>query len=114
MRALIIKSTIRVLAAIALFIIAGLSAVVCSASYGPHKRRENIPREAVDACKNKNLGDPVKVTLSRGKKIDAVCSQFEGDNYLVAVPESYLRKLQSDKAATNGLNEANSNSNNRL
>jgi hypothetical protein len=59
----------------------------------PGERREP-PQEAFEACREKNEGDVVEVTTSRGESIKSTCRKNK--DQLVAVPEGDSRSPEGD------------------
>ena len=60
-------------------------------------RPKGPPPEAIQACKNKALGDEVTFTSRRGDEITANCQTLpDDDSLLVAVPKNH-KKPKNDK-----------------
>lgn len=54
----------------------------CSAGNG---RPQGPPPEAIQACKDREVGDTVQFTGRQGETLEATCQEIDGQ--LVAVPE---------------------------
>lgn len=54
----------------------------CSAGKG---RPQGPPPEAIQACKDKEVGDTVQFTGRQGETLEATCQEIDGQ--VVAVPE---------------------------
>ena len=61
-----------------------------SASNDSGKRPGPPPPEAIDACKEKEVGDVVTFAGRNGEKLQAVCKDMQGQ--LVAVPDNMPSK----------------------
>lgn len=57
-------------------------AIGCSAG---NDRHQGPPPEAIQACKDKEVGDTVEFTGRRGETLKATCQEIEGQ--VVAMPE---------------------------